>query len=200
MVRLDSNRTRTIRRISWRLSALISNPDGIVGIYDIETISPCFIYSTRLAIRRTSRPRHKGPKRGRPHTCRRHTHQRCASPALRYPYSHAGASPATTSMPPWRESVADLEAGRDIALISRCRHSPEYRSGDSCLSEPRATPAWRLNALPGATAFRARSRRQRAPLRQICLRGFLPLKKGRATRLAELCRRPKDCRQSMSRR
>ena len=43
MVRLDSNRTRTIRRISWRLSALISNPDGIVRIYDIETISPCFI-------------------------------------------------------------------------------------------------------------------------------------------------------------
>ena len=70
--------------------------------------------------------------------------------------------------------VSRIEGGENIALISDA-----------------GTPAISVECLPGATAFVPALVASGLPNEKFCFEGFLPQKKGRATRLAELTEEPR---------
>ena len=86
--------------------------------------------------------------------------------------------------------VADLEAGRDIALISDAG-TPGISDPGFMLVRAARDAGVEVECLPGATAFVPALVGSGLPCDRFVFEGFLPLKKGRATRLAELAADPR---------
>lgn len=84
------------------------------------------------------------------------------------------------------ESIAsDLEAGADVALVSDAG-TPGISDPGFMLSRECRRRGIEISCLPGATAFVPALVASGLPCERFVFEGFLPLKKGRATRLAAL--------------
>ena len=83
-----------------------------------------------------------------------------------------------------------LEAGEDIALISDAG-TPGISDPGFMLSRECRQRGVTVECLPGATAFVPALVSSGIPCDRFVFEGFLPLKKGRATRLAELAADPR---------
>lgn len=81
--------------------------------------------------------------------------------------------------------IEDLEAGKEIALISDAG-TPGISDPGFMLSRACREAGIEVECLPGATAFVPALVSSGLPCDRFVFEGFLPLKKGRATRLAEL--------------
>lgn len=81
--------------------------------------------------------------------------------------------------------VEDLQAGKDIALISDAG-TPGISDPGFMLSRACREAGIEVECLPGATAFVPALVSSGLPCDRFVFEGFLPLKKGRATRLALL--------------
>lgn len=86
--------------------------------------------------------------------------------------------------------VSELEAGRDIALISDAG-TPGISDPGFMLARAARDAGVEVECLPGATAFVPALVGSGLPCDRFVFEGFLPLKKGRATRLAELASDPR---------
>lgn len=81
--------------------------------------------------------------------------------------------------------VARIEAGEDIALITDAG-TPGISDPGFLLSRQCRRQGIEVVTLPGATAFVPALVDSGLPCERFCFEGFLPQKKGRATRLAEI--------------
>lgn len=81
--------------------------------------------------------------------------------------------------------VDELEAGKDIALVSDAG-TPGISDPGFMLSRECRTRGVEVTCLPGATAFVPALVSSGLPCDRFVFEGFLPLKKGRVTRLAQL--------------
>ena len=86
--------------------------------------------------------------------------------------------------------VEELESGRDIALVSDAG-TPGISDPGFMLARACRDAGIEVECLPGATAFVPALVASGLPCDRFCFEGFLPLKKGRATRLAELAADPR---------
>ncbi len=88
------------------------------------------------------------------------------------------------------DSIVDLiEAGQDIALVSDAG-TPGISDPGFLLSRECRRRGLTATTLPGATAFVPALVNSGLPCERFCFEGFLPPKKGRQSRLAELAARP----------
>ena len=86
--------------------------------------------------------------------------------------------------------VEELESGKNIALISDAG-TPGISDPGFMLSRACRERGIEVVCLPGATAFVPALVASGLPCDRFLFEGFLPLKKGRATRLAELAEDPR---------
>lgn len=105
--------------------------------------------------------------------------------------SHFGISTPTASHHKFNEHetsatiVARIEDGEDIALISDAG-TPGISDPGFLLSRECRRAGIEVETLPGATAFVPALVNSGLPCDRFCFEGFLPLKKGRATRIERL--------------
>lgn len=81
--------------------------------------------------------------------------------------------------------VEEIEGGKDVALVSDAG-TPGISDPGFMLARACRDAGIEVECLPGATAFVPALVASGLPCDRFCFEGFLPLKKGRATRLAEL--------------
>ncbi len=86
--------------------------------------------------------------------------------------------------------VGQLEAGQTIALVSDAG-TPAISDPGFMLSRECRRHDIEVETLPGATAFVPALVNSGLPCERFCFEGFLPQKKGRAARLAELKDQPR---------
>ncbi len=86
--------------------------------------------------------------------------------------------------------VDDIEGGAVVALISDAG-TPGISDPGFLLSRACRERGVEVETLPGATAFVPALVSSGLPCDRFCFEGFLPLKKGRATRLKELAEDPR---------
>lgn len=86
--------------------------------------------------------------------------------------------------------VDEIEAGKVVALVSDAG-TPGISDPGFMLSRECRERGVDVECLPGATAFVPALVASGLPCDRFCFEGFLPLKKGRATRLAELAAEPR---------
>ncbi len=88
------------------------------------------------------------------------------------------------------EIIEKLKSGEKIALISDAG-TPAISDPGFLLSRECRRYNIKIETLPGATAFVPALVNSGIPCERFCFEGFLPLKKGRATRLTELSNEPR---------
>lgn len=81
--------------------------------------------------------------------------------------------------------VEEIAAGKDVALVSDAG-TPGISDPGFMLARACRDAGIEVECLPGATAFVPALVASGLPCDRFCFEGFLPLKKGRATRLARL--------------
>ncbi len=86
--------------------------------------------------------------------------------------------------------MARLESGENIALITDAG-TPGISDPGFLLSRECRRRDIAVETLPGPTAFVPALVNSGLPCERFCFEGFLPLKKGRATRLAEIAAEPR---------
>lgn len=86
--------------------------------------------------------------------------------------------------------VEELLGGKDIALVSDAG-TPGISDPGFMLARACREAGVEVECLPGATAFVPALVASGLPCDRFCFEGFLPLKKGRATRLAQLAGDPR---------
>ena len=86
--------------------------------------------------------------------------------------------------------VDNLLAGDDIALITDAG-TPGISDPGFMLSRECRRNGIEVETLPGATAFVPALVNSGLPCERFCFEGFLPVKKGRATRLTQLAQEPR---------
>lgn len=87
--------------------------------------------------------------------------------------------------------VARIEGGENIALITDAG-TPGISDPGFLLSRQCRRCGVEVVTLPGATAFVPALVNSGLPCERFCFEGFLPVKKGRATRLAEIAAEPRS--------
>ncbi|MDE6718164.1 MAG: 16S rRNA (cytidine(1402)-2'-O)-methyltransferase [Muribaculaceae bacterium] len=91
------------------------------------------------------------------------------------------------------ERIADrIEGGENIALVTDAG-TPGISDPGFMLSRACRERGLEVECLPGATAFVPALVASGLPCERFVFEGFLPMKKGRATRLAELAADPRTC-------
>ena len=86
--------------------------------------------------------------------------------------------------------VEEIEGGKNVALVSDAG-TPGISDPGFMLARACRDAGIEVECLPGPTAFVPALVASGLPCDRFCFEGFLPLKKGRATRLAELAADPR---------